>query len=55
MFWFHHGALADDGSEAATCHRIAIKPSKNEILNQRPCRSFYRARHDVGSEIDWVF
>jgi hypothetical protein len=24
-FWFHHGALADSGTETTMCHRVGVR------------------------------
>jgi hypothetical protein len=42
MFWFHHGALADHGVEAATCHRIAVKLVEKGHLKPEALNVFSR-------------
>jgi hypothetical protein len=42
MFWFHHGALADYGVEAATCHRISVKLVEKRQLKPEALNVFNR-------------
>jgi hypothetical protein len=42
MFWFHCGGLADNGEEAATCHRIAVKLVEKEQLKPEALDVFSR-------------
>jgi hypothetical protein len=42
MFWFHHGTLADNGAEAATCHQIAEKLAEKGQLKPEALNVFQK-------------
>lgn len=44
LFWFHHGALADSGQEAITCHRIAEKLVEKGQLKPEALHIFSQTR-----------